>query len=552
MSRHRIEAKPRASFADDLARAIEQERSALTTIRWPSPIYEGRIQEFAREILGLQHIWSRQAEVLEAVLTHDAVAVSAGRKVSKSYSIAILALYWWATYPDGIVTLMSTTESQVDRNVYNVLRQLHARSGLCADCRRADPHQPRPCRHSAILDGVPSLRSQNGLKSQDPRHLRCILGRAAATAEGAAGTSGSQQLVIIDEASGVDDRIIDAQVGNLAGGGHIALFSQRTKRVGYFARCFEAGSGYHQIVISSRESPNVIEGEVIIPGLATAEWISRQEERYGADGDWCRVHIDGLPPSSGAEGGLISEETIEAAYARHGQPGTPGTLTIGLDPAGDNDSGRADSSAFAVIRGNRMLDLYAEPGLSPQRILDIVIELIDQHGQPGEVARVQYDAASEIGFEVGKLLRVHSRQHHRFDAISIGYRDKPIDPRFYQRVRDELAAHLEKWIRNGGSLITDAELEEELLALRWLDPDRQGRARLVEKRDLKRALRRSPDKYDSCSLATYDTGVGSVREQIERQLSRRAASQQPGRAQQSGQTRRSPSSGRDFWGRGRR
>src|SRR5690554_2875833 len=47
---------------------------------------------FARDVLGLT-VWSRQAEVLEAALSHSKTAVKAGRKVSKSNTIAVLALH---------------------------------------------------------------------------------------------------------------------------------------------------------------------------------------------------------------------------------------------------------------------------------------------------------------------------------------------------------------------------------------------------------------------------------------------------------------------------
>src|SRR5690606_25511376 len=47
---------------------------------------------FAREVLGL-HVWSRQRVVLESANDHQRTAIRAGRKVSKSTSIAALALW---------------------------------------------------------------------------------------------------------------------------------------------------------------------------------------------------------------------------------------------------------------------------------------------------------------------------------------------------------------------------------------------------------------------------------------------------------------------------
>ena len=53
---------------------------------------------FARVVLGVT-CWSRQREFLRAVARHPRVAVRSGHKVSKSTSLAILALWWAMTRP---------------------------------------------------------------------------------------------------------------------------------------------------------------------------------------------------------------------------------------------------------------------------------------------------------------------------------------------------------------------------------------------------------------------------------------------------------------------
>ena len=125
--------QPRQTMAGALADALRARLELATTIRFPSPRYADDPLGFCREILGVE-LWSRQIDIMLAVRDHDRVAVKSGRRVSKSHSIAILALWWYCTRDDARVILSSTTARQVDAILWRELAKIRSASGRCVAC----------------------------------------------------------------------------------------------------------------------------------------------------------------------------------------------------------------------------------------------------------------------------------------------------------------------------------------------------------------------------------------------------------------------------------
>ena len=108
--------KEQLSMAGDLATALEYVATAAKSIRWPSARYQQDPERYFVEILGVRP-WSRQLEVLEAIRDYPRVAVRAGHKVSKSHTIAGVALWYYCSFDDARAILTSTTARQVDQKI---------------------------------------------------------------------------------------------------------------------------------------------------------------------------------------------------------------------------------------------------------------------------------------------------------------------------------------------------------------------------------------------------------------------------------------------------
>lgn len=515
------------TVAGDLLAALHAMLEESASVRWPSAKYRDDPVAFFREVLGVDP-WSKQIEVIETVRDHPRVAVSSGHKVSKSHTAAGLALWYYCSFPDARVVMSSTTSRQVDQILWRELQMMRARSGACVECKRIDPDGRRigrPCPHSAIIDGEIGQLARTGLKSDD---FREIVGFTAREAEAVAGISGRNLLYIIDEASGVPDVIFEAIEGNRAGGARIVLFSNPTRTMGEFFEAFHSKSKlYKTIQISSEETPNVIEGKLIIPGLATREWIEEKREEWGEDSPIYRVRVRG-EFALNEDGKIFSVHTITEAERRwkeatcdpcegvgrvrdrvcdvcdgSGMRPASGRLYIGVDPAGATGTG--DESAFCVRRGLRVIELVTARGLDEEGHLGHILGLVRKHKLPRETPVVVFDREGKIGGNLfGYLRGYRDANRDAIELVPVRASDRSQrQPLVYDRQRDALAANLEAWFKDGGQIPEDTRLAAELHSLEWIQ-HYNGRLKVTPKKEIKKLLGRSPDRYDALSLACWE------------------------------------------------
>jgi phage terminase large subunit len=457
---------------------------------------------FFRQILGVEP-WSKQVEIIEAVRDHPRVSVASGHKVSKSHTAAGIGLWYYSSFEDARVVMSSTTARQVDQILWRELKMLRARGGRCSSCKREDPDGlriARPCPHSALISGEIGELARTGLKSDD---FREVVGFTAKEAEAVAGISGRNLLYIIDEASGVPDEIFEAIEGNRAGGARIVLFSNPTRTTGEFFESFHKKADFYKTIrVSSEETPNVTSGKVLIPGLATREWIDEKRAEWGEDSPLYKVRVRGEFALS-EDGKIFSVHAITQAELRWPETEATGRLFVGIDPAGA--SGMGDESAFAVRRGMKLLALHTRRGLSEEAHVAEILGLISSHALPRETPVVVVDREGPIGSALFGRLRSHVEQHPgTADVVGMRSSDRAMrKPGIYDRARDELAANLEQWMRDGGAILSDVRLAEELHSLEW-EQSVNGKLKVTRKTDLRKTLGRSPDRYDALALACWE------------------------------------------------
>lgn len=495
-------ARERSRFGESMALRIRMELANSTGLRFPSSEYRDKPVEFFRQVLGVEP-WSRQIDIINAVRDHTRVAVCSGHKVSKSHSAAGIALWFYCSFSDARVVMTSTTSRQVDQILWRELRMIRARSGRCVDCKREDPEGlrvPRPCPHSALIDGEQGDLARTGLKASD---FREIVGFTAREAEAVAGISGRNLLYIVDEASGVGDDIFEAIEGNRAGGARIVMFSNGTRNEGEFFEAFTSKSQYYYSMrVSSEETPNVISGQVLIPGLATREWIEEKKIEWGEDSALYRVRIKG-EHALHEEGRIFSVHAIGEAEKRWAITQPAGRLYIGLDPAGE--SGKGDESMFCMRRGLKVLGFKGHRGLNADAHVAHLTKLLTDLRLPREVPVVVVDREGPIGTPLYRILNDYLDQHQNaFELVGMRGSDRASrQPQTYDRMRDELAANLESWFRDGGAIVEDTRLAAELHSLEWKEAA-NGRLKLTPKDQLRKMLGRSPDRYDALSLACWE------------------------------------------------
>jgi len=421
-------------------------------------------------------VWSRQQEMLEAPLVSSRIAIRAGRKVSKSMSLVIMAL-WWSMARRGKVFMTSTSFPQVKGILWSELRDVVNRSGL-------------PLK--VPLDPMTGILTPGG---------GMIVGRTADVRENMQGFSGANALYLVDEASGVSRQIMEAIDGNTAGGGVIVMAANPTRLSGTFYDAFHSAKDqWTGIRISSRETPNVQQGQMLIPGLATREWIDSQDQKHGADGAYVRVHVDGEFPTGG-EDSVIPLSLVDAAQSVGSVVVPDGPLCIGIDVARMG----GDETIVVARRGRVVYPVLTSKMTDTYDCISLILKSIERHWDADArvhgLPQVNVDVIG-VGAGVYDVLSADENYNSKLDAIPINVAERSTEPETYRLLRDELWFKVKEWLNSGGCLPKDDSLREDLIAATYKF-DSKGRYVVSSKDELRESLGRSPDRADALALSIF-------------------------------------------------
>lgn len=513
--------RPKApTLEQDFFVSAKEHAAQSSVLRFPCTTYANDIIGFAQHVLGFTPcrtlaeliairddeerrgvpeneqrpcLWPKQIEILEAIQRGVRVSVASGHKIGKSHTAGIAGLWFYSCFDDAKVIYSSTTYHQVKTILWDEFRRLRYRSAVFIP---GDMHE-MPASGFISVD----FRSARGFTAKEP--------------EAVAGISGRNLLFILDEASGIPDAIFEAVEGNRAGGARIVLFSNPTKTTGTFADSHNAKStkqigpsGFNTFQVSSEETPNAQTGRRLIPGLATRDYVDSMKAEWSEESPFYKVRVKGLFVIN-EDGKPFSLELIQASEDRWLTEPVEGRLHIGLDPAGPGENG--DETAWAVRRGQKILEVDAKRGLSEEAHLAKVLELLKKHRLPGDVAGmmpvVAIDREGPIGFEIYQRVRTHFELSREAPILILAVRASEKArrrPDIYDRHRDELWGSLESWMRSGGAIPPkNDKLEKELHSVDWKS-DVRNKLKATAKDDLRKLLGRSPDRADACALCVWE------------------------------------------------
>mgnify|MGYP000948661416 CR=1 FL=1 len=479
-----------------LTREQERERARLSGRDAPLfPEYFDDPVGFAEKVLGVR-LWRKQKRILLSIARHEKVAIRSGQKTGKTTAFIVAALWWAATRTHGRVLLTAPGNKQVRNILWKELRRIvYSRS---PDGRYV----------YEVLGVEPALLPSTGMQWPDGRE---IIGFAADVPENMQGFSGPEMLTIIDEGSGVENAIFEVIEGNSAAGGKIATASQPTKQTGWFFDAFHANREFWVLIeISSEETPNVTGEEEPIPGLATADYCAKRKAEYGETSQFYLIRIKGqfAGTASNAIIGLSLIESARQRYEANDNAESEDVLNLGLDVARFGD----DESALTPRRGNRVYPIRVVHGFDTIAIVGLVMEVVRDMRRPGEVPELKIDSSGGYGSGVADLLRA---EHGREVAVyELNASEQSDDPEQFTNLRSQLHFATAEFLKEGGELPEDRKLEAELLTPTY-GFDTRARRKVESKDEIKKRLKRSPDRADSLALAiykaTFSRGIGAGR-----------------------------------------
>lgn len=476
--------------------------------------YRDDPERFAEEVLGVR-LWRKQRELLRAVVGNRRIAVRAGHKVSKSFTEAIIALWWVKTRPRASVIVTATKDKQIREIFWAEVTALYKAAARRGHHLGGDLHET----------------AYTGLRYGDGRK---VIGIVAKDEHGWGGFSGTDVLFIVDEASGVAEGVFKSMIANTAGGGKIIALGNPLAPTGYFFAMFSASSdGWYPVHISSEDSPNVTGAEPPLPGLATQEWIDEMRRDCGPawkESAEYQRRVLGIFPTFDPLA-VIPMAYIDEAEERWQSMPDVGVLDVGVDVAYTGD----DESVIITKRNQRVSPhIVTVRKMDPVEVANQVLLLLfgrageknggivrrAPNGDPLERPRVKVDT---IGIGAGVVAILKRNPLIDVFAVNVAERataePKPGQSR-YHRLRDQLWYAARDFLKGGGALPPkQTKLRADLLAPKS-NVNAEGHIVVESKADIKKRLGRSPDLGDALCMCVYDPPAPARVEQGTLQLRR--------------------------------
>lgn len=421
---------------------------------------------FVEEVLGV-HPYTRQREIIEAVRDHERTAAKSGNATGKTVAAASAILAHLAGGPGSVVVSTSATEAQLRRVLWRETRRRFKQA-------------------RGFFDGA--VVTETEIRLRDDWYAT---GFSTDTPEAMQGVHAERVLVVVDEASGVDEAIFDAIEGLLAGGdARVLLIGNPLRTSGSFYDCWHSKRDeWHTITVSAFDTPAFTGEDVpraVRKNLVSRRWVERLEKRDAGSNTYL-VKVLGEFPSQ-QDDAVVSRTDLEQAQAQTLEPGLP--LLLGLDVARFG----SDETVLALREGNRIrvLDSWQGKALTETtgRVLDHVRRLQAEHGRP---LRVIVDDTG-LGGGVTDGVREQGVQVVAFNGGRKARRRSD-----YPNRRSEL------WFTFAEALpLLDLDPFDEELARELLAPtfsfDSSGTRVVEQKSNTRKRLRRSPDRADSVLL----------------------------------------------------
>ena len=164
--------------------------------------------------------------------------------------------------------------------------------------------------------------------------------RTADKAEGLQGRHADHLLLIVDEASGIDDEIFKASEGMLTGqNAYVLMLSNPTRNSGYFYDSHNKDRAVWKChTLPCMGSP-----------LVAKKYIEDMQYKWGIDSNVYKIRVLGEFPDS-EEDALIPRDWIIDAVGRDITPAVDDPILFGVDVA----RGGGDSSVILIRQGNKI------------------------------------------------------------------------------------------------------------------------------------------------------------------------------------------------------
>ncbi len=331
--------------------------------------------------------YSKQAEMLEALVDHRRVSVVGANGSGKDWAAARSVLWWLETRPESKALTLGPTQRQVEEIVWREMREAYA----------------------AAADVLSGRMLTNAYRIDEQRFA---LGFSTNNALNIQGFHAAELLVVVTEAHAMPQAHVDA-IKRLQPERLLLVGNALSRDGEFYASHHAKRSFYHRIAISAFDTPNFTGEDGGRRGMITPEYAEEYALDYGEDHPLYAASVLARFPDA-LDDSLIGREAVESAMERWeavpvvpaeagtSSPASPGLRDSRLRGNDDNhlspgersvrDGAAGEGGPDAVVPAEAGTSSPASPGLRDSRLRGND----DNHLSPGE--RSAHDSAAGEGF----------------------------------------------------------------------------------------------------------------------------------------------------------
>ena len=436
---------------------------------------------FVEDLLG-DIPWEKQREILRALVVGREIAVKSCHAVGKSWIGARVVAWFLTSFVNSVVWTTAPTGRQVRNILWREIR---------AAIKNSDTHLG-----GEVLKERWELGEKwfgFGFATDQPEAFQGLHSESGYI------------LGVVDEASGVDDKILEAAESTLTSEfAKLLTLGNPNVNSGYFAKQFKR-KGVIKITISCFDTPNFIANNirtvedlrncdvdkmvVVASHLITVRFAKNILEKYGPESNNFRVRCLAEFPLQGADT-LISLGLLEKARHREVLLDPSADIVIACDPARFGD----DRTAIIVRQGKKVLRKLIITHYRTTAVSGQIIALKKEFPK----ARIKIEVN---GLGAGIVDEVHEwavTNNCAKDVIEINVNYKAINEKEYANLRTEMYFNLRDWLADAE--IPDDEDFLEVAEIKYHYTSK-GQNQLESKDDIKKRIGKSPDVGDAMAIS---------------------------------------------------
>lgn len=432
----------------------------------------------------------------EGIETGKPVVVGSGHAQSKDYLFGRMPLWFMEAYGPGVCLMTGPTERQVQRIMWAELTKAYN--------TRKDQ-----------ADGFGQLYKTRFEIDEDWYILPFTTKDTGQAVGKFQGFHAANMMAVFSEAQAIPDEVYDQVQGCLTGSVNLwVMLGNPITSTGRFAQMLNDRKNNIVVHLSALESPNYKSRAVVVPGMATYEWVEDKRKKWGEGDPRWQGRVLGEVPEEGLNT-VISQKVYEMAQ-RCLQNWAEEKAVVACDVA---TSGEDD----AQIYGGRNGAIVKQKTISGSTDLRILAQEMFMMKQELGANCYIYDG-NGVGDGLGHLIQIIDKDPHKA-IIKVKGSTKSMDEAQYLNKRAELHFAARKAITEGWRTLPpddeggpNDQLKEELTVICWFINRQRDRVQVEGKDDIKDKLGHSPNRADAYILLSHGFDVAEPLKATEKRV----------------------------------